>query len=223
MILRSYLALEMTALLLWNPAPARPAVLGVVVEVDRAHLNGGAVSLGATVYDGDHFATEKGGLLLLRDGATMLELAEESVLIVRSRTNGAQGTEAEVSMGTLVFSAARADTLEIVAMEARIRPIKDARTVAQVSITGPKELRIYARRGSLECSYREEKETIAEGAAYRVILDPAEDDPQKKGAVKAGRQRKAFLLLAIGAGAAAAAAIMYEHRGHKPMESPDRP
>jgi hypothetical protein len=223
MTLRNCLALEMATLLAWNPGPARPMVLGVVVEAVRVHVNASAVSVGATVYDGDRFSTEKGGLLLLRGDATMLQLAEESVVTVRSRTNGAQGTEAELDKGTLAFSTSRADALEIAALGARIRPTTSARTVAQVSVTGAKELGVYARLGSLQFSYREETETIAEGASYRVILDPAEDDPQKKGAAKAGRQRKAFLLLAIGAGVAAAATIMYEHHGHKPMESPDRP
>jgi hypothetical protein len=222
---RQCLALEMAAFLAWNSGTTRPAVLGVVAEANRVRFNTGNVSEGATVYDGDRFETEKGGLLLLRGNATMLELAEESVLIVRSRPSGAQGAEAELSKGALVFSAVRADALEVAAQGAGVRPLRDARTLAQVSVTSAKELRIYARRGSLQFSYRGETETIAEGAVYRVILDPAGDDPKDKQTVKAGRQRKAFLLLVIGGGAAAAAtaAIMYQHHRHKPMESPDRP
>ena len=92
-----------------------------------------------------------------------------------------------------------------------------------MSVTGPKELRIYAQRGPLQFSYRGETETIAEGAAYRVILDPPEDDPKKKVAPKASRKGKAFLFLATGGGAAAAPVILYENHGHKKMESPDRP
>ena len=223
MTLRHSLALEMAAFLAWNSAPARPAMRGVVVEANRVHLNSGAVSEGATVYDGDQFATEAGGMLRLRGDATMVDLAEESVMMVRSRANEAQGTEAELRKGTLVFGAARAAALEIAALEARVRPVTDARTIAQVSVTGSKELRIYARRGPLQFSYRGETETIAEGAAYRVILDPPEDDPKTKEAVKAGRQRKVFRFLAIGGGAAAAAVVIYENHGHKRMVSPDRP
>ncbi len=223
MTLRHSLALEMAAFLAWNSAPARPAVLGVVVEANRVHLNSGAVSEGATVYDGDQFSTEAGGMLRLRGDSTMVDLAEESALMVRSRANGAQGTEAELTKGTLVFRAARATALEIAALEARVRPVTDARTIAQVSVTGPKELCIYARRGPLQFSYRGEMATIAEGAAYRVILDPPDDDPNKKEAPKNDRKRKAFLFVAIGGGAAAAAVIIYENHGHKRMESPDRP
>ncbi len=223
MTLRRSLTLEMAALLAWNSAPARPTVLGVVLEADRAHLNSGAVSAGATVYDRDRFSTETGGMLLLHSDAAMLELAEESEVMVRSRANGAQGTEAELGKGTLVFSAARAAALEIVVQEADVRPITDARTIAQVSVTGPRELRISTRRGALQFSYRGETETIAEGSSYRVILDPPKDDPQNK-PVKAGRRRKSFLLIAIAA-AAGTTVILYEHlnHGHKRMESPDRP
>lgn len=222
MMLRYFLALGMAALLAWNSIPARPAALGVVVEADRAHLNTGAVSAGATVYDGDHFSTEAGGMLLLRGDATILELAEESDMIARSRTDGAQGTEAQLNKGTLVFSAARAAALEIAAREARVRPMTDARTMAQVSVTGPNELCIYARRGTLHFSYRGETKTIAEGESYRVILDPPDEDT--KGTVAAGRKRRAFLFLAIGgAGAAGAAALLNNNHGHKKMVSPDRP
>ena len=195
----------------------------MVVEANRVHLNSGAVSEGATVYDGDQFSTEAGGILRLRGDSTMVDLAEESVMVLRSRANGVQGTEAELSKGTVVFRAARAAALEITALEARVCPITDARTIAQLSVAGPKELRIYARRGPLQFSYRGEMATIAEGAAYRVILDPPEDDPNKKEARKASRKRKAFLFLAIGGGAAAAAVILYENHEHKRMESPDRP
>jgi hypothetical protein len=224
MTLRHFLALEMATLLAWNSASARPAVWGVVVEANHVHLNTGTVSAGATVYDGDHFSTEPGGMLLLRGDAALLELTGESAAIVRSQTNGAQGTEAELGKGTLVFSAARASAVEIVAWEGRIRPIADVRTVAQVSVAGPKELRIYAQRGSLQFLYRGETETIAEGDSYQVILDPPEDDPKNK-PVKAGRHRKPFLLIAIGAAAAGTTVILYEHmnHGHKRMESPDRP
>jgi hypothetical protein len=223
MALRRSLALEVAAFLAWNSIPAPPIVLGVVVEANRGHLNAGAVSAGATVYDGDYFSTETGGMLLLRGNAVMLELAEESAVIVRSRANGAQGTEAELSKGTLVFTTTRAAALEIAAREARIRPIADARTIAQVSLTGTKELRIYARRESLEFSYRGETETIAEGAAYRVILDPPEGDAGKKQTVKSGRRRKAFLLIAIGAGTAGAAVSIHGRHHDEGVESPDRP
>src|SRR5919108_2758004 len=108
MTFRHFLALEVASLVASSSAPARPAVLGVVGEADRVHLNNGAVSPGATVYDGDRFSTERGGMLLLRGDAAMLELGEEGEVVVRRSPNGAQGTAAELDKGTLVFTAARA-------------------------------------------------------------------------------------------------------------------
>ena len=137
-----------------------------------------------------------------------------------------QGLEAEAELvqGTLVLSTARAGELEIEAREAHIRPAGNGRTVAQVSVIGPKELHIYARRGAVLFSYRGESKTIAEGESYEVILDPLDDGSEKKQpAQKRGRPPKAFLLVAGGAGAAAAAVILYEKHEHKQVESPDRP
>jgi hypothetical protein len=226
MTLRFLLALRMLFLLAGTSPPGRPAVLGVVVEAYRAHLGGSAVSPGATVYEGDHFSTEEGGSLRLRCNAALLELAEKSAALVRHAGDGAQGLEAEAELvqGTLVFSTAHASELEIEARQARIRPAGNGRTVAQVSVIGPKELHIYARRGALLFSYRGESKTINEGESYEVILDPPEDGSEKKQTTPSARRPpRAFLLVAVGAGAAAAAVIVHENHGHKGMESPDRP
>lgn len=218
-------ALPMAALLAWSSPGARPSVLGVVLEAERAHVNTTAVTEGTTVYDGDRFSTEAGGMLSLQGRAAMFEVAAESAVTVRRGTNGAQSTEAELGQGTLVFNAERSSALEVVAREARIWPASDTRTIGEVSVFGPNELHIYARRGSLQLLYHRETETIAEGESYRVILDSSNDEEERKGAVKAPRGRKSLLLIAITgsvAGAAAAAALHDNHR-HKKMESPDRP
>ncbi len=224
MNLRSLLTLQMVFLLAGNSSPGRPPVMGMVVEAYRAHLGGGAVSPGATVYDGDHFSTEEGGALRLRCNAALLDLAEKSAALVRHAGDGAQGLEAELAQGTLVFSTTRAGELEIEAREAHIRPVGNGRTVAQVGVIGPKELHIYARRGAVLFSYRGESKTITEGESYEVILNPPEDGSEnKQPAKKQGRSHKAFLLVAGSAGAAAAVVILYEKHEHKEMESPDRP
>jgi len=227
MTLRFLLTLQMVFLLVGPSSPGRPPVLGVVVEAYRAHLGGGPVSPGATVYDGDHFSTEEGGALRLRCDAALLDLAEKSAALLRHAEDGTQGLEAQAELvqGTLAFSTARPGELEIEAREAHIRPAGNGRTVAQVSVIGPKELHIYARRGAVLFSYRGESKTITEGESYEVILDPPEDDSEKKQpAQKPGRPPKVFLLVAGGAGAAAAAVIVYEKHQHKEeMESPDRP
>jgi hypothetical protein len=226
MTLRYLLTLQIAFLLAGTSATSPPEVLGVVVLADRAHLNNGAVSEGATVYDGDHFSTEEGGALRLRCNAAMLELAEKSVALVRHVGGGAQGLEAQAELlqGTLVFSTAWPGKLEIEARAAHFRPAGKGRTAALVSVIGPKELHIYARRGDVLLSYRSESATITEGESYKVILDPPADGSEKKQTTPNVRRRsKAFLLIAGGAGAAAASVLVYTNRKHKEMESPDRP
>lgn len=216
MTLRDVLVFLMATSVAWDSAFAGPSALGGVLQASRARLNTGPVSAGATIYDGDRFSTEKGGVLLLRGEAVMLELAAESNAVTRSRTNGAQGMETELTAGTLVFSTARATALEVIAGGARVQPASDARTVAQLSVTSPKELRIYARRGALRLSYKWQSETIAEGAAYRVILDPSDNNPNK--AKPAGRRNKAFELIVIGAALVPLIIVL-----HEVFESADRP
>jgi hypothetical protein len=217
MTLHHLLALEIAFLLAGNFAGGRPAVLGVVVQAHRAHVNTSAVSDGATVYDGDRFSTEAGGTLRLRGEAAARDLAEESTVQLRRTGNGGQEIEVELIKGPLAFSAECPTAVEIVAREARIRPVAEARTIAQVRVVGPKELRIYARRGALQFLYRGESETVAEGKSYRVILDPPED-PKKKANVEPNRQRKAFVIIVIGA---ESGVLVYEL--WKAFESPDRP
>lgn len=217
MNLRRLLALVMAASVSPNPVAARHAVLGMVLEAKRVHLNSVAVTRGATVYDSDSFSTEAGGMLSLRSGAAKIELFEESELLVRSRANGAPGTEAELSKGTLTFSTTRGYTVETLTLGVRICPAGDAPAVAQVSVIDPKELRIKARRGSLLFSYRGETETIAEGKTYRVILDPPNSSPTENGPI---HSPKGFKIVVIGEVAAIIALGIYELRE---LESPDRP
>jgi len=225
MILRHFLALKLTASLALHAASPGPTVVGVVVEAYRGHVNSSIVSDGATIYDGDRLSTEPGGALRLRGEAATMDLAEDSIALVGRAESGVPSTEAELVRGTLTFSSGHAGNLEIVALEARVSPSQEARTVAQVRLTGPKELCIYVRRGSLQFFYRGEAETIGEGEAYRVILDPPEDELPKKKAAKAAHVRKAFLFVAIGGAAVGGGIKAYEdHENHRHKhESEDRP
>src|ERR1700694_3804165 len=98
MTLRSLLTLQLAFCLAGTSAPGRPAVLGVVVEAYRAHLGGGAVSPGATVYDGDQFSTEEGGALRLRCNVAVVELAEKSAVLVHRVANESQDAEAQAEL-----------------------------------------------------------------------------------------------------------------------------
>jgi hypothetical protein len=220
--LRRFPATALAFFLVGTPAPGRPEVLGVVVEAHLAHLNSSVVSVGTTVYDGDQFSTEEGGTLRLRSDAAMLELGEKSDVVVGMKANSAKENEATLMAGTVAFSSRQAMAMEIHVKEARIRPLVDAATVGQVSVVGPKELRVYARRGDLLFSYGGETEIVGEGKAYRVVLDPPDDDGKKEQtAKKAARRHRAFLLIAIGVAAAIAGIPRIFFHGMP--ESPDRP
>lgn len=219
MTFRHSLSLAMAGFLTLSSLPAKSSVLGVVLAAKRVHLNTTAVTVGATVYDGDRFSTETGGMLRLRSGTAGLELAEESIVSVRNRANGTQGMEVELSKGTLAFSTGQAASLNVIAREASIRPAADTRTVAQITVIGPKELRIRARRGALQFSYCGETETLAEGKSYRVILDPPNNGPKEEPLPQA-KLPKGFRIVIIGEAAAVVALGIYELRE---PESPDRP
>lgn len=206
-------ALVMAVFITWNPLRARTTALGVVVAANRVHLNTITVTEGATVYEGDRFSTETGGMLKLQSGTTTLELTEESTLSVRNVQTGSRSIEIELNKGTLTFGGSACPTnLEIVAKEARIHPSTEGRTFARISVMGNKKLHICARRGSLQFSYHGETKNIAEGESYLVLLDP----PAKH--VWPVQEPRAFLFVVVPEVAAIIGLAI-----HEAIESPDRP
>ena len=173
---RRLLALAVEFLLVPAPVPARADVLGVVTQASDASLGTGRVSVGASIYDGDRLSTDADGAVTFRGGGAMLYLARQSRLVLHALEGHSSGTQASLSVGTLVFTASHLSALEILADSAHIRAAVDTTTVGQVTVIGPKTLYIYARQGALLFSYEDETEVIPEGKAYRVTLDPPDDD-----------------------------------------------
>jgi hypothetical protein len=213
------------SLLAGGPAPADIRPLGVVTHAERAHVGRAAVSEGSTIYDGDRLSTETAGNLRIASPALTLQLNAQSMLIVQRPAGPEGGVVAEVASGTLIFAAASTGKIVVAANDALIRPAANVPTIAHIRVVNRKELRVYAQRGALEFSYHGENETIAEGAAYRVLLDPSEtevavasaseSDPDKK---KPAISHAKFLLLAIGIAAGVAIPLLMRE-----PESPDRP
>ena len=111
--------------------------------------------------------------------------------------------------------------MEIIADKAFIRPVADGPTSAQVTIIGPKELQINARRGALQFSYAGETEKLAEGASYRILLEQPDATPppqSQRGPVKAGHENRSFKIIVI-----VAIGWATEWGLHEVFESPDRP
>ena len=199
--------------------------LGVVTQAAGANVNSSTVSAGATVFDGDSFTTTPTGLLRVRAIAAQLYLAGQSNLKLHAASGG---TLAQLSGGTLVFSSARANAMDVEVAQAHIRPASDQPTVAQISLVGPKQIDVRATRGSLQFSYNGESQIIPEGSAYRFVLDPPDVDlfasreasafPGRKATGPSGRERKGFLYFIIGASAVATFLAVDEA-----LESPSKP
>jgi hypothetical protein len=210
-------------LLAGGPAPADIRPLGMVTHAERAHVGGAAVSAGSTIYEGDRLSTEAAGTLRIASPALTLQLNAQSVLIVQRPAGPEGGVVAEVASGTVIFAAARTGKIVVVADDALIRPAANVPTVAHIRVVNRKELRIYAQRGALEFFYHGENETIAEGAAYRVLLDPSEKEAavtwesEQTGKNPINHHHK-FLFLTIGIAAGVGIPVLMHD-----LESPDRP
>jgi hypothetical protein len=224
---RRSLAVVLVCLLVGIPLPGATSPLGIVTQSIKGHLSTADASAGATIYDGDRLSTDAGGTLRLRTGSSSMYIAAQTSLTLH---RAAAGALADLAGGSLIFSSAPASAIEIRARDARIRPAENVPTVAQVSVVGPKELLVTARRGALELAYRDETERIAEGASYRVLLDatPADLPPAANGRApgswpatppqKAGKTGKALFLIVAGGAAWATAWAL-----HEAVESPDQP
>jgi hypothetical protein len=224
---RGCVAIALACLLAGIPLPGATPPLGIVTQSSKGHLSTADASAGATIYDGDKLSTDAGGTLRLRTGASLLYLASQTSVTLRRAATGAL---ADLAGGSLVFSSAQTAAMEVHARDARIRAAENVPTVAQISVIGPKELRVTARRGALEVTYREETERISEGASYRVLLDPTPDEipPALSGRgpsswpgkppTPGGKTGKGLLLVVAGGGAWLTGWAL-----HEAFESPDTP
>jgi hypothetical protein len=226
--LRKLCALISCISILGIPAwSATPAALGTVTSAERAHIGASAASVGTTIYGGDKLSTEQAGLLQVRTRAARFQLSPSSAAFL----DEADGIpSATLQGGAAVFSTANSKAFVLHASIAEIRPQTDAPTVGQVSIVSPKELQVRSARGTLAVTVDGETQIIAEGSAYRVLLDPganAAGEPAQgpRGAgtngpggppLKAGRSRFVLIATIVTIGVTAIAL-------DEALESPDRP
>lgn len=229
-LLAILLAFSLAAL----PVRGKPDVLGIVAQADSANLGTEAVAEGTTVFDGDQLTTGAGGSLRLLVGDALLYLAEQSTVVVHSEAGGAaKKFAAELAAGAAVLTLNAKVVGEITARSASVRPLSETHGAVRVEIAGPRELVIFAQRGSAQISYAGESEIIPEGKAYRVLLNPEADPQPGRGDEKpAFKKRKALILIAIGLGAAGGIAAILKSMGgtvgapaatQGGVESPDHP
>jgi hypothetical protein len=225
MFTRRFSAAALLLSLIPAPGPGSPEVLGIITQASDANLGTGPLSVGTSIYDGDRLSTDADGALTFRGPAAILYLSHDSRMTLRRIGSRSIGARADLSAGTLAFTAAKAADIEIFANAARIHAIADTPTIGQVTIIDPKTLYIYARQGSLYFSYEDESGLIPEGKSYRVILDPPDDSTRDSGNVRSPnrsrRGRRAFLFILLGVGASAAIGALVRKTDN--VLSPDHP
>jgi hypothetical protein len=225
---REIVAAILTSCLLMTPVwGASAGALGTVVASEGASVGGAGAPVGTTIFAGDNLRTADAGSVQLRTGAARFLLAASSMATV----SGDGGMpEATLLRGSATFSTASAKAFALNAATAVIRPKSDEPTVGQVTILSAKELLVKCTRGALVITVGDDSREIAEGSAYRIVLDPAESEeaqnqPPPQGAgtkgsggspLKAAKSRFVWY-------ATAAVAVVAIIAVHEALESPDRP
>ena len=179
--------------------------MGVILQAQRANVGNGAAATGSTIFDGDLLQTERDGSLRVRFGSAQAYLFSHGAAVVHQVPDG---FTADLSRGGVVLSSASGQTFRLVSDGATIQPSTSQPTVAQITWVSPKELLVMSRKGALQVSMGDETQTVADGASYRMIIDPvpAAADPASPASPRPQTKRagaNTFLLVQLGAAAAA--------------------
>jgi len=173
--------------------------LGILTQAEHAHLDAAAAFPGLSVFEGERLSTEEEGRMGVRAGHSTLALAGKTeVTLVPIRG----GMHVDMDAGSLHFSAAEKEVVEVHAEEALLRPESDQATQALVTILAPKVLQIRTQHGGLNLSYREEFRNLPEGETYRIYLDAPAEPQGSAGAgaeTAGGASKVTYFIVAAGA------------------------
>ena len=230
--LRESFAALMSIGLLVSPAWAGPKTassLGTIVTAEHARIGDSSAEVGTTVFSGDRLSTGSEGSVQIRAGASRLLLQSGSTAALNE---SAGAPSAKLLLGTATFSTGNSRAFTLFASRAAIRAQSDVPTIGQVTYLNEKELLVVSKRGPLTITVDGETEMIADGEAYRVLLDPPTtmaQGPEGAGAGKGDRRRgmsgpplhagrNYFMITAIGVTAVVTGLAVSEA-----LESPNRP
>jgi hypothetical protein len=230
--LRASLATLMTIGLTVAPVwggPKTASSLGTIVTAEKARVGDSPAEVGTTIFSGDRLATDTQGSVQIRAGAARL-LLQSATSATLNDTEGAPS--AKLYGGTATFSTGNSKAFTLFASKAAIRAQSDGPTIGQVTYLNEKELLVVSKRGPLTITVDGQTELIADGAAYRVLLDPPPtmaQGPEGAGAHKEERKRgmsgpplhagrNYFLITAVGVTALVSGIVISEA-----LESPNRP
>ena len=226
--LATLIAIGLTVAPAWA-GPKTASSLGIIVTAERARVGDSPAEVGTTIFSGDLLSTDPQGSVQVRAGAARL-LLQNGTMATLNDTEGVPS--AKLILGTATFSTGNSKAFALFASRAVIRPQSDWPTIGQVTYLNEKELLVASKRGPLTITVDGETEVIADGAAYRVLLDPpptmaqgpegagTRKEDKKKGMsgppLKAGRNY--FLVTAVGVTAVVTGLAISEA-----VESPKRP
>jgi hypothetical protein len=168
--------------------------------------------------------TEPGGSLQIRAGAARLLLSGSSSATLTQENDR---PAAILTTGSAIFSTANSKAFAFHVAAAVIRPSTDQPTIGQVMVLNPQEFLVKSIRASLRLSVEDDVREIPEGAAYRIVLNPAAAEPGPQGSRGAGTKdhshppppgRNKFIWTAT-----SFVLIGTVWAVHEALESPDRP
>jgi hypothetical protein len=156
-----------------------------------------------SVFGGERLSTDGEGRLAVRVGQSMLTLGANTEVELVPISGG---VHVDMELGSLNFSAAANEAVEVHARDAIVRPATNYPTHASVTIVAPNVLQIAAEQGLLNFSYRAESRDLPPGHTYRVYLD--DPDGTVNGPVPARRtpgaaSKVTYFIVGAGAGVAA--------------------
>ena len=198
-------------------APAAP--LGTVLAADNAHAGVNTVYAGATVYDGDRFATQDDGTMRLRLGTGQLVLHEGTSIKAHAFPNG---FSADLDNGTVSASSLEGQTFQLLVNGITIRPAGSHPTAAQIARVSSTEAILISTRGDLQVTLDDEVKTVSAGASYKLEVESPDNssssDQKQKGPIAPGRNRHGLLIIVIAAAAIGAGFGMF-----RALQSPMAP
>jgi len=204
-------------------ASAATPPIGILTQAYQARVNEALAFPGLSVFEGERLSTDAQGRIGVRVGNSVLALAGNTDATVY-RISG--GIHLDLTMGSVYFSAAKGEMVEIHVAEAELRPGDNQLTQAAVKLLAPKVLQIEVRKGGLNFSYRAEFRFLPAGETYRIYLD-APEEPEIVGGFagqKAGIGGKvAYFIVGTGSGGLAAWGVREATASGAGIESPAKP
>ena len=208
---RSCLIAFLVVGLLNLPVPVMAASskpLGMVVATEHARLDNANAAIGADIYSGDALATDVGGSLRMKVGPSQVYLLSASSATLVPQENRVQ---AKVEHGTVGFSTASPEQLEIGTPLGVIRGANSQRVFGQVAVLSATKMQISAYEGTLlVVAANGEQKTIEQGQTYEATLaaDPEPGGAQNQAGVGGtGINWKHVAFVAIVAGALGGTAL----------------